>query len=92
MPLPAGSLPAFFSFHHTVGPRHVAAHCELTARRIGLLRQSTIRPTAHDVAQLAIAFGVPYDDVLNELIALEQRNVEVLRQQMAGVDHASAQA
>jgi len=92
MPLPAGSLSAFFTFHHTIGPRHIASHCELTAKRIGQLRHSTVKPTAHDIAQLAIAFGVPYDDVLNEFLALEQRSIEFLRQQMAGADHASASA
>lgn len=82
MPLPAGSLSAFFAFHPTVKPRDVAEHCDLTSKRVGDLRGLYIRATAHDVAQLSIAFGVPYDTVLQHLDARAGDHLAGLRRQL----------
>ncbi len=82
MPLPAGSLSAFFAFHPSVKPRDVAEHCDLTSRRVGALRGLDVRVTAHDVEQFAIAFGVPCETILEHFDARAGDHIAGLRRRI----------
>lgn len=83
-PLPPGSLRDFFSFD--LPPRRIAQHCALKAERLSALRRRNVRPTAHDVAQIAIATNETYDAVLNEFDALDGRSIALLRREMSALE------
>lgn len=78
MALSSESMRAFFDFH--LPPRKIERAAKIDAARLGDIRRGAKPPTAHEIALLAIAFDVPYDDIWKEFEVIAKRRLALVKQ------------